>query len=232
MRWWGFRYRGRPKNGEIESACNLKVSHLNIENIVKEKIDKPCITRNDGMCAGMAEKEYGALKGCSNGVFLGLGTGVGTAVFLHGKLIQDIRGAGHMIIQRNGRRCNCGKNGCYETYASMKTFKTQIRQRFGNDNLSSKEILQMLKQEKNKRKVEDILQDYIESVAIGIANMVRICSADVIVIGGSFVYYKDILFLKLQEELDRIMPPIQNKRTTIKLAKLGNDAGMIGATIL
>ncbi len=210
----------------------MKINNVNIENIVKEKIDKPCFTKNDGMCAGIAEKEYGALKGCHNGIFLGLGTGVGTAVFLQGKLVEDIRGAGHMIIQKNGRKCNCGRNGCYETYASMKAFKTQIRQYFDNPNLSSKEILEILKQPENRSKVEDILQGYIGFVAIGIANMARICSADVLVIGGSFVYYKDILFSKLQEELDRIMPPIQNKRTIIKLAELGNDAGMIGATIL
>lgn len=182
------------------------------------------------MCAGIAEKEYGALRGCSNGVFLGLGTGVGTAVFLHGKLIEDIRSAGHMIIEKNGRKCNCGKNGCYETYASMKTFKTMIREKLNNEDLSGKEILELLTEEKNLKQLEDIIQDYIEYVAIGISNMARICSADILVIGGSFVYYKDILFDRLSKELDRIMIPMEKQKVTIKLAELGNDAGMIGAT--
>ena len=75
------------------------------------------------MCAGLAEKKYGNLKESVNGVFLGIGTGIGTAVFIDGKLIEEIRSAGHMIIERNGRKCNCGKNGCYESYASMKTLK-------------------------------------------------------------------------------------------------------------
>lgn len=61
--------------------------------MVKEKIDVPTITRNDGICAGIAEKEYGALRSCKNGVFLGFGTGVGTAVFLNGKLEENIRSA-------------------------------------------------------------------------------------------------------------------------------------------
>ena len=77
------------------------------------------------MCAGLAEKEYGSLKGCNNGVFLSFGTGIGTAVFLHGKLEEEVRSAGHMIIQRDGRKCKCGKNGCYESYASMKALKTR-----------------------------------------------------------------------------------------------------------
>lgn len=210
----------------------MKVKDLNIENIVREKIDKPIFTKNDGMCAGIAEKEYGALKDCNNGVFLGIGTGIGTAVFIHGKLIEDIRGAGHMIIQRDGKRCQCGKNGCYEAYASMKAFKTRIRQVLGNDGISSKEILNLLTKLDRNKQLEDVINDYIDYLAIGISNMARIFSADVIVLGGSFVYYKDILFQKLQIELDRIMDPIEKQKVRVKLAELGNDAGIIGATII
>lgn len=210
----------------------MKVKDLNIENIVREKIDKPIFTKNDGMCAGIAEKEYGALKDCNNGVFLGIGTGIGTAVFIHGKLIEDIRGAGHMIIQRDGKRCQCGKNGCYEAYASMKAFKTRIRQVLGNDGISSKEILNLLTKLDRNKQLEDVINDYIDYLAIGISNMARIFSADVIVLGGSFVYYKDILFQKLQIDLDRIMDPIEKQKVRVKLAELGNDAGIIGATII
>lgn len=98
---------------------------INMEELVREIIDKPIFLKNDGMCAGIAEKEYGALKDCKNGVFLGVGTGIGTAVFLNGKLVEEVRSAGHMIIERNGRLCNCGKHGCYEAYASMKALKTR-----------------------------------------------------------------------------------------------------------
>ena len=58
------------------------------------------------------------------------------------------------------------------------------------------------------------------------------CSADMVVIGGSFVYFKDILFDKLLKELDRIMIPMEKENLQIKLATLGNDAGIIGATIV
>jgi predicted NBD/HSP70 family sugar kinase len=89
----GISVPGRIKNGYIQNAPNLKVNNLNIENIVKEKIDVPVYSKNDGMCAGIAEKEYGNLKDCINGVFLGFGTGVGTAVFINGKLEESIRSA-------------------------------------------------------------------------------------------------------------------------------------------
>lgn len=137
-----------------------------------------------------------------------------------------------MIVERNGRKCNCGKRGCYEAYASMKALKTQIRERLGQEYLSSKEILEKLKEPENKEKVEDILQEYIEYVAIGVANFARICSSDVVVMGGSFVYFSELLFDRLLRELDRIMIPMEKEKVTIKLEKLGNDAGIIGATLL
>lgn len=135
-----------------------------------------------------------------------------------------------MIIEKDGRKCTCGRNGCYETYASMKALKTQLRRRFQNEDLSSKELLVLLHTPQNQEKVEDILQNYIEYLAIGIANITRICSSDVLAIGGSFVYYQDILLDRLKKQLDKVMTPYERETLEIRIAKLGNDAGMIGAT--
>lgn len=188
--------------------------------------------QNDGMCAGLAEKAYGSLKDSNNGVFLGIGTGIGVAVFINGKLEDKVRGAGHMIIERNGRRCGCGKNGCYETYASMKVLKDKIRERLGNNTLSGKDIGNIMQDKAQMQKIEDIINEYIEYLAIGVSNMSKLCSADTIALGGSFVYYSDILLPKLKDELCRIVPKEERERAEIKIAELGNDAGIIGATLL
>lgn len=225
----GISVPGSPKNGCVQNACNIKAKNINIVKMVEEIIHKPVYIMNDGMCAGIAEKEYGSLKGCTNGVFLGFGTGVGTAVFINGKLVQEVREAGHMIIERNGRLCNCGKNGCYETYASMKTLKMSLRKRLRQENLTSREILELLKNPLKIEQVEDIIKEYIEYVAIGVSNIASMCSADVLVIGGSFVHYKEILFDRLLQELDRIMTPTEREMVEVRLASLGNDAGIIGA---
>ncbi|MCI9000432.1 MAG: ROK family protein [Clostridia bacterium] len=105
-----------------------------------------------------------------------------------------------------------------------------MRNKLQNEKLSSKEILQILKDKTKSNELEDILKTYIEYLSIGIANFARICSSDVVVLGGSFVYFKDVLFDRLLEELDRIMIPMEKKNVKIKLAMLGNDAGIIGAT--
>lgn len=96
--------------------------------------------------------------------------------------------------------------------------------------MSSKEILQILKDETKNQAFEEIIKTYIEYLSIGIANFARICSSDVVVIGGSFVHFKDVLWNILLKELDRIMIPMEREKTTIKLATLGNDAGIIGGT--
>ena len=199
---------GRPKDGIISNSPNLKANNLNIEKIIKEIVNKPVNVKNDGMCAGIAEKEYGSLKNCNNGVFLGIGTGIGTAIFIGGKLEESIRSAGHMIIERDGRRCNCGKYGCFEAYASMKTLKTQVRERLMKEDLSSKQILELLQDRITLEHLDDIISEYIGYLAIGISNISRLCSAEILTIGGSFVYYKDILFDRLQSELDKIMLPM------------------------
>ncbi len=90
--------------------------------------------------------------------------------------------------------------------------------------------MQILKDETKNQAFEEIIKIYIEYLSIGIANFARICSSDVVVIGGSFVHFKDVLWNRLLKELDRIMIPMEKEKTTIKLATLGNDAGIIGGT--
>lgn len=114
----------------------------------------------------------------------------------------------------------------------MRVLKANIRKYFKNETLSSEDIVELLKNKENLNQVENIIKEYIEYLAIGISNMARLCSADTVVIGGSFVHYKDLLFERLQNELDRIMSPLEKEKTTIKLAKFSNDAGIIGATLI
>ena len=150
---------GRIHDGIITNSPNLNIDGLNIKNIIKENIDITVRVKNDGMCAGLAEKEYGNLMTSTNGIFLGIGTGIGTAVFIDGELTESIRSAGHMIIEKNGKKCGCGKNGCYEAYASMKTLKENIREYFQNESLSSEDILLLLKDKENLNKLENIIKE-------------------------------------------------------------------------
>lgn len=172
------------ENGCITKTTNLKIKCLPIKKLIQDKIEVPVYMENDGRCASIAEKIYGNLKQVRNGVFLSLGTGIGGAVFIDDKLVPRLRKIGHMIVQKDGRKCNCQKEGCLETYASMKALKTQIRKRLENERLSSREILEFLKQEENRKQVEDILEEYISYLAIGVSNIMNLFDPESLVIGG------------------------------------------------
>ena len=124
-----------------------------IENIQKE-INWPIKIRNDAKCAALAEHKYGALKKYNRVLFLTLGTGIGGAVIIDGKLLNtgELPGCeiGHMVIKQNGILCNCGRKGCFEKYASMKAFKDNLRNQLGYDeNTSGKQLMAILKENKN-----------------------------------------------------------------------------------
>ena len=220
-------------DGAIVRPVNLRIDHLNIVQIVKKVIDVPVFMQNDGICAGVAEKLYGNLKPYKNGIFLGLGTGIGGAVFIDSKLNNEKIEIGHTIIQKEGRQCKCGQKGCFESYCSMKALKTQIRNRLNRPIMSSREILEILENEEYSNSLEDILKEYIEYLAIGISNLVNLFEADVVVIGGSFVYYQEVLLERLLQELqEKTLSARVLKKAEIKLASMGNEAGMIGAANL
>lgn len=220
------------ENGCITKTTNLKIKCLPIKKLIQDKINVPVFMENDGRCAAIAEKIHGNLSQVKNGVFLTLGTGIGGAVFIDDKIVPRLRKIGHMIVQKDGRKCNCGKAGCLETYASMKALKTQIRKRLGNENLSSREILSFLEQEENKNQVEDILEEYISYLAIGVSNVINLFSPEKLVIGGSFVHFEKILMPLLLQEIKESKLNVRSEDVKIETAKFNNDAGIIGAANL
>ena len=123
----GIASPGTPTRTSITNLKNLHIKNFEIAKVLNEEYCTDIIIRNDGKCAGLAEKEYGALKEYQDAVFLCIGTGVGSAVFMDGKLLTPKQKPGfefgHTIIEKDGEVCNCGKKGCFEAYASMKRLK-------------------------------------------------------------------------------------------------------------
>ncbi len=193
--------------------------------------------RNDAKCAGLAEKTYGSLKKYKDCVFLCLGTGIGGSVFYKGKEFKPYRNSGfeigHMIIKSDGHLCNCGKKGCFETYCSIKRLKNKIINELGLDkSISAVDLLKVLDINKNNEKLQKIIKEYIEYLNIGLSNIIDIVEPQAIALGGSFVYFEKVLYEKLVE-LYYSKRYVFNKKELpdLKLAALGNDAGIIGATI-
>ncbi len=232
----GIAIPGTVSKTHIVKAENLHIKDFNITAEINKYFNIPVILRNDAKCAALAEKEYGSLKKCDDGVFLTIGTGVGGAVFLDGKLLRPKKyegfEIGHMAIERNGLKCNCGREGCFERYASMKAFKDKIQKEFKNPDLTGKEIKEIVSDEKNKLRVENIINEYVENLSIGIANLINIFEPEIVSIGGSFVYFEEIFIEKIKKVLiDKNMLFNDNSMPKFVMAELMNDAGIIGASI-
>ena len=194
----GIAIPGTVTKETVVKSVNLGLKNYKIIEELQKKINMPIKIKNDAKCAAIAESKYGSLKDYKRVLFLTLGTGIGGAVVINNKLLDtgDLPGCeiGHMVIEKNGLECNCGRKGCFEKYASMKAFKNNLRKALGYDEtFSGKELLAIIKNTKKEEKkykiIEKIKREYIENLSIGIANLVNIFEPEAIGIGGSFVYF-------------------------------------------
>ena len=232
----GMAVPGTVSNNKIIKAVNLGIEDYDIVLKLGDILKLPMKLRNDAKCAALAEQKYGELAEYKNSVFLCIGTGIGGAVIFDGKLLeaQNVPGFefSHTIIQKNGALCNCGKRGCFETYASFKRFKEKIAKEFNLQTIDGDTIKSFLKENSEEPRLKYMINNYIEDLSIGISNIINIFEPEAICIGGSFAEYEDIL----KEPLKRALLGgnlLFNKRDDIiiKHAKFKNDAGIIGATL-
>lgn len=228
---------GTPRDGVLTNLINLKIKEFDISSILMEHFDIPVLLKNDAKCAGLAEKTYGALKEYQDAVFLCLGTGIGASVFMNGKELKPIQNPGmeigHMVIDKNGIKCNCGKTGCFETLCSVKRLKDKLIDEMNlSKEVSSKELLEILKWRAKEENIKKILEEYIDNLNIGLSNIIDIFAPQAICLGGGFVYFEEILYKPFLEKYYNERKSFYKDRIPdIKLALLGNDAGIIRATI-
>ena len=237
----GIAIPGTVNDDKVIKSVNLGLENYEIVKKLKSKIQVPIKIRNDAKCAANAENTYGCLKSYNRSIFLTLGTGIGGAVIINNKLLDtgNLAGCeiGHMSIEKDGILCKCGRKGCFEKYASMKILKDNLRKALGYDEkVSGKELFEIIRsntpESKNYDIIEKIVKQYIEDLSIGIANLINIFEPEAIGIGGSFVYFEEVLLNRLKTEIiskNILFNPREN--IIVKTAILENDAGIIGATL-
>ena len=237
----GMAIPGTVKEGVVLKSVNLGLKNYEIVKKLQEKIKLPIKIRNDAKCAAIAENVYGSLKTYDRSIFLTLGTGIGGAVIINNQLLNtgDLPGCefGHLVIEKNGRVCKCGKKGCWEKYASMKAFKDNLREiLYVGEKTSGKELLDIVrkndKNNPNYMQINKLIEQYIEYLSIGISNLVNIFEPEAIGIGGSFVFYEEIFLEKLKKRIvEENLLFNKREKIVIQTAILNNDGGIIGATL-
>lgn len=235
----GIACPGVVENGIVRRSENLNIEEIDFKRKLCEEYKGINIkVGNDAKCAAIAEKTYGALKEYNNSVMLTIGTGIGGAVFYNGEMLRGKNSSafemGHIIINKKGKICSCNSRGCFEAYASIGNLRKEVKEKLELEReITGIELLEMLKHTDQNKILEDILEEYIDNLSIGISSIVNIFEPEVIALGGSIVYYKDIILERLNNKL-KTEEYIFNKKEIPKIimAELNNDAGMIGATIL
>ena len=133
---------------------------------------------------------------------------------------------GHIIIQKDGLDCACGLKGCFEKYGSMKALKENVRHKLGLNSITGEELYQIIK----TGNAESVVDEFLDNLSVGFINLINIFEPEAICIGGSFVYFEDLLLTRLTKKIVGYNN-FYSKVPKIIVAKMGNDAGMIGATI-
>ena len=234
---------GIASPGLIDSRSIVKASNLSLENFclteeLENKMKMRVKIRNDAKCCALAEKKYGSLKKYKDCLFLCIGTGIGGAAFINGKPLEPNGFSGfefgHMIIEKDGRPCTCGKKGCFEQYASISAIKKRVTKILGERPDVSGQYLRENLLIKDNPLVQLEVESWLNYLKIGIGNSQNTFEPEAICFGGSFSHYEG------NPILDRLIKKLGDPDTTfttskqpdIVLAKYKNDSGMIGATII
>lgn len=223
----------------LGGAENIKGwENLPLADIMEKETGLPTLLSNDANLMGLGETHYGAGMGCTHVVFLTVGTGIGGAIVIDGKLFNGYanRGTelGHVPLIANGEPCACGSVGCLEHYAStsalVRNFIQQYKKTgisFNSNEVNGERIITLYKGGDTIAK--KCLEEHCSYLGHGIAGFINIFSPQRVVIGGGLSEAGDFYIdMVRQQALKHAMADCA-VNTTIMAAKLGNKAGSMGA---
>ena len=200
----------------------------------------PVYADNDANCAALAEYAIGLKCRYNNMVFITIGTGIGGGLIINGRLYRghDCTAAeiGHMIIKQNGKLCKCGRHGCLEAYASVPNMLKRTNYWAGRlgkrikHRITPRELFALF--EKGNPAARKTIVENAEYVGVGLASIVNILNPEVIVIGGGFSRAGQKYVGLINSFVREYAFDAACRNLEILKARLGNDAGFIGAAIL
>lgn len=238
-----------PVNGIVCYANNLGFFDVPMAQMLKDRTGIDFYIENDANAAAYGEFLAGAGAGTKNFIMITLGTGVGGGVIIDGKIYSGSNYAGaelgHTVINMDGEMCSCGRQGCWEAYASATALIRQTKQAMikypntimwklcNNDINSVNGRTAFDAMRENDEAGCIVVNKYVQYIAVGIANNINIFQPEIICIGGGISKEGDNLIVPIKKlvEGDNYARSM-TKKAEIKAATLGNDAGIIGAAYI
>ncbi len=234
------------KTGVVLKWSNYAWNDAPLGETVSALTGKKVCVANDANAAALGEAKFGASSVYQSSIFITLGTGVGGGIIVDGKMLEGYMSAGaeigHMSIFGDGTLCGCGSHGCFECYASATALIRQTKRKM-EESCESKmwEIVDGVEDNVDGRTAfaaarlgdidaQEVVDRYIQYLAMGIANLVNILRPEAFVLGGGIANEGEALFEPLRKAVET-KSYIAFDAVPLKIvgAKLGNDAGMYGA---
>lgn len=236
-------------SGRVVYAPNLGWRDFDLRAAVKERTGFALRLGNDANAAALAETLVGCAKGAQSAVIVTLGTGVGGGVVLGGRLLTGCTGTasepGHMVIHSGGEKCACGREGCFEAYASATALIRETKRAMAAQPQS---LLHTVAEEngtvdgrtafaaaqRGDAAARAVVERYTDDLACGLANLVNIFFPEVIALSGGIAEQGEALLGPLRERVRSLSyaSDCAARHTRIERCTLGYRAGVIGAALL
>lgn len=237
------------EKGTVIGAYNLNwKTTQNVKEDIEQGTGMQFALDNDANVAALGERWKGAGNEGDDVAFITLGTGVGGGLISNGKLIHGVVGAGgevgHMIVKPDGYLCTCGNHGCLEQYASatgiVHIAQDKAEEYEGNsrlkamidngDEITAKIVFDLAKE--NDYLANTVVDEVCFYLGLATANLSNALNPEYLVIGGGVSAAGEFLLKRVKQNFEKFAFPTVRTSTQLKLAELGNDAGVIGAASL
>jgi len=251
IRWVGIGTPGsvNQSTGVVEFNANFGYNDWTLEVDMERLLGCKVYIENDANAAAYGEYIAGGAKGAQYAVVITLGTGIGSGIIINGKIFAGFNYAGaelgHLVIVKDGRPCMCGRNGCWEKYASARALTEDTREamKAHPDNMMWKLVGGDLSRVNAKTAFDgmragdelatQVVHNFVEYVACGITSVINIFQPEILCIGGGISREGETLLAPIREYVDREEYAREGmRRTKIVAAQLCNDAGIVGAASL
>ena len=236
------------RTGRVPFCTNLAWHDVPLVEEMAKYTDVPVFADNDATVAGLAESVAGISAGTKDSVFVTLGTGVGGGVIINGKVFSGSHGIaseiGHMVVVVDGEMCSCGMRGCWERYASATALiregrklcqekpDTALLKAVNGDPaaITAKHVIDLAKA--GDPDCVYLFDRYTYYLCLGLRNLINLYDPEILVLGGGVSHAGDFLLDAVRAKLPGMVFFKTMPYARVELAKLTNDAGIIGAAML